>query len=514
MTIAYVGENTLVKQSGASSPASIPYPTVTSGNLLVLPIVTGNNANGTVTTPSGWTLHATATGGGGTWAAGDGPRRLTVFTKESDGTESGTFNVTWDSSGGAAVFLGQIHQFSKTTGSWAIASAAGDDTTAGTGAGTFVAVTGSLDMAPGDMVIGFAGGNSDGLINIGSIAASGITFGTYTEQQSDNQGGGFRAVYNVATAGVSSGTATTAVTLTYDALGDVVSGPGMAIRLREAGGGASDFASAAGVATVASLAGSSTASATASAAPGIASAASIAGAATSTAAASAAGGASTASSITGGATATAAEGPAAGAAATGALAGASTAVASFVAAAGVATASTLSSDLGASTFTQADGVATASSMAGSSLAVASFVPASGSATAGSMAGSDASAPAVATADGTSNKTRRKRRPVDDSPVADVITPAPATPAPAQQAPEPEPEPEPPAPEPIRLPEAIRASIQKLKAAPEPKARSDKAQKRLAKLELELQQAIVRQEEEDDDAAAIEAAVGLLLSEIA
>lgn len=236
MTISYVGENTLVKQSGASSPAVITYPTVTSTNLLVLLIVTGNNVNGTVTTPSGWTLLATAVGGGGTWAAGDGPRRLTVYTKESDGTESGTFNVTWDSAGGGAVFIGQIHQFSKSTGSWATASAAGDDTTAASGAGTFVAVTGSLDMAPGDMVIGFAGGNSDGLINVGSIAASGITFGTYTEQQSDNQGGGFRAVYNVATAEISSGTATTAVTLTYDALGDVVSGPGMAVRLRESGG--------------------------------------------------------------------------------------------------------------------------------------------------------------------------------------------------------------------------------------------------------------------------------------
>lgn len=160
------------------------------------------------------------------------------------------------------------------------------------------------------------------------------------------------------------------------------------IRVNDAagGGGDSTITAAAGAATASSMAGSSTASTTASGASGAATTSTMAGSGLAVASFTPAAGAATASSRAGSSTATGSTTQASGAATASTAAGSSTAVASITGASGAATAATMSSDAGAASITPADGQATAGTLAGSSVVVASFVPAAGLATAATLAG--------------------------------------------------------------------------------------------------------------------------------
>jgi len=239
MTISYVSEGTLATGfGGAASPVSVSYPaSTTSGNLLLMLITCGDSTDGTVTTPSGWTAPSgnTISGGAGAFGGDSGPRRSTVFTKISDGTEGGgSVSVTWPA-GGGALFGGQIHQYSKTTGTWDIVVGSGTDTTADS---SFIIITtGNLDLASGDMLVGLGSGNTNSALNSPVLTASGLTIASATEDEASTLNGGSRGFIEICHAGITAGSGTTAVTLTISAPADPLTGSGLVIRLREASSG-------------------------------------------------------------------------------------------------------------------------------------------------------------------------------------------------------------------------------------------------------------------------------------
>jgi hypothetical protein len=236
MTISYVGEGTAAIETGDSSPGTVTYPTTAAGEKLLMMVFTCNLSETPPTTLSGWDLVGSFNGGEAVAVSlSNGPRGLTVWEKEATGSESGTIDITWDSTGGGAVFIGQIHRFAKTEAAWAATTyATGEEDT---DTNTFVAVTGAVDFAPGDMVIGFGGICTDATLSTPAFSASGITFDTVVEQQSSSTTGGSTGAMDISTALVTAGTATTAGTLSLSVGGDAASGPAMFIRLREAAGG-------------------------------------------------------------------------------------------------------------------------------------------------------------------------------------------------------------------------------------------------------------------------------------
>lgn len=203
-----------------------------------------STANGaTAPTISGWTLVGSITGAndgdtGGyttTLGADTGNMNLWVFTKDTvDGTESGTVTVTHSASNHAGAAI--IRYERNTTDAISVAMVTGKDTTAG----NVSIVTGSIALAPGDLILGGmiipTDVSTPSQFSSHALSATSITFGTVTEEvemdtTSGNDSGGY-----LITSSVSSGTATGAVTMTATAGGTTtnVRGPGFILRLRAA----------------------------------------------------------------------------------------------------------------------------------------------------------------------------------------------------------------------------------------------------------------------------------------
>src|SRR5574341_514418 len=128
MTIAFVNAGSVV--TSTLTTLNVPYPgTVTAGNILLLCIHTKYSAS-TPQTPSGWTQLDQKTGGNGTAGSDSGDMVLTVFYKIADGSETGNQTVTMN--GSPNTNMGVILQYSKSTGTWDIASTNGSDASAGT----------------------------------------------------------------------------------------------------------------------------------------------------------------------------------------------------------------------------------------------------------------------------------------------------------------------------------------------------------------------------------------------
>lgn len=239
MAIAYVDAGAVARQAGDASPATVPYPaTTTDQNLLLLVVPTGSVGNGAPTTPAGWQSVHTAVSTTGSFSTSAGPRRATVFWQIADGTEGGTdVTLAWDSPGGAAVLGAQIHQFSKTDDDWEVpAAASGEDTSLGSGSASFSIVTGALALDVGDLVFGAPAAAGDGFMTAPTFSAAGITLGTVTERPSGESSNG-RVTWCFASAPVTAGTASGAVTMTWDLFGDATTGLAIAVRLRELAGG-------------------------------------------------------------------------------------------------------------------------------------------------------------------------------------------------------------------------------------------------------------------------------------
>lgn len=230
--------------SGTTVAPSYPAGITTRSALILLVGQKPTTANGgTVTTPSGWTLLGSITGGndgntGGyttTLGADTGNTNLLAYAKDTvTSSESGTLTVTVG--GNNVAWAAIIRLQSSDDCTWAFAVGTGKDTSAG----NVSIATGSMAVAAGDHLIAAMVIPTDvttpSQFSAQALSQTGTTFGTVTEiaepdSTAGNDIGGF-----IVEAPVSSGSGSGAVTLTATAGGTTtnVRGPGIVLRARVA----------------------------------------------------------------------------------------------------------------------------------------------------------------------------------------------------------------------------------------------------------------------------------------
>lgn len=230
--------------SGTTVAPSYPAGITTRSALILLVGQKPTTANGgTVTTPSGWTLLGSITGGndgntGGyttTLGADTGNTNLLAYAKDTvTSSESGTLTVTVGDNNVAWAAIIRLQSSDDCT--WAFAVGTGKDTSAG----NVSIATGSMAVAAGDHLIAAMVIPTDvttpSQFSAQALSQTGTTFGTVTEiaepdSTAGNDIGGF-----IVEAPVSSGSGSGAVTLTATAGGTTtnVRGPGIVLRARVA----------------------------------------------------------------------------------------------------------------------------------------------------------------------------------------------------------------------------------------------------------------------------------------
>jgi hypothetical protein len=209
-------------------------PTVvgSAGQLAVLQVVSGHSLDSVPSTPSGWILAGSTSGGGGTFGSAAGPRRLTFFTRVLVGSDANPTTAIPSGSTGS-VIAGRIASLSKTAGTgWRWAVTFGDDQVSGT---AFSAVgTTALTWKAGDFaLIGYGVASGTDSYTAEAIAAAGITFGAVTERADAAVATGNGTTTSLASCSVSSGAATVAPTVTATLAGASIGVAGV-LRVREA----------------------------------------------------------------------------------------------------------------------------------------------------------------------------------------------------------------------------------------------------------------------------------------
>jgi hypothetical protein len=230
MTISYIAAGTLASAADTVTPA---YPAgATSGRLAVLQVVSAHPNASIPSTPSGWTLAGTFSGGGGVFAAGTGPRRLTWFMRELVGSDAAPTTAIPSGSTGSGIGA-QIIVLSRSAGTgWRWDVAFGEDTTSGTGFSA--AATSALTLKTGDFaVLGYAVASSTASVGTETAAATGITFGTVTHQISNAIASGYTSRLAVATGAVTAGTGTQTPTVGATLTAASTGAAGL-LRIREA----------------------------------------------------------------------------------------------------------------------------------------------------------------------------------------------------------------------------------------------------------------------------------------
>ncbi|MEV7394352.1 hypothetical protein [Streptomyces sp. NPDC091215] len=210
----------------------IPTVVGSAGNLAVLQVISGHPNDNVPSTPSGWILAGSVSGGGGTFGASAGPRRLTWFVRILTGGDSNPTTAIPSGSSGSLI-AGRIVSLSRTAGTgWRWAVSFGDDQTSGTG---FSATgTTALTWKSGDFaLIGYGVASNADSYTAEAIAVTGITFGTVTERADAAVATGNGTTTAMATTTVSSGTATLGPTITAT-LASASTGISGVLRLREA----------------------------------------------------------------------------------------------------------------------------------------------------------------------------------------------------------------------------------------------------------------------------------------
>lgn len=245
-TLSYGAIGTLAYSAASGTTVAPSYPAgITTRSALILLVgqkpTTANG--GTVTTPSGWTLLGSITGGndgdtGGyttTLGADTGNTNLLAYAKDTvTGSESGTLTVTLSDNNVAWGAIMRLQSSDDCT--WAFAVGTGKDTSAG----NVSIATGSMAVAAGDHLIGAMVIPTDvttpSQFSAQALSQTGSTFGTVTEiaepdSTAGNDIGGF-----IVEAPVSGGSGSGAVTMTATAGGTTtnVRGPGLVLRARVA----------------------------------------------------------------------------------------------------------------------------------------------------------------------------------------------------------------------------------------------------------------------------------------
>lgn len=147
MAVAYASAGLIA--SAAAQTVAPAYPaSIASGNGLVL-VRTAKPDTAVLTTPAGWTLVDSRSGGTGLFGNDTGPLVVSMYFRQADGSETGT--MTCDSTP-ATVDVQQavIARYTKGGGTWDVAGAGGVDTTASTD--WSVAAASNPGIAAGDIV--------------------------------------------------------------------------------------------------------------------------------------------------------------------------------------------------------------------------------------------------------------------------------------------------------------------------------------------------------------------------
>jgi hypothetical protein len=228
MTISFGTTGTQSTHTDTITPALVG----SAGNLAVLQVVSGHPLDSVPSTPSGWTLVGSASGGGGTFGASAGPRRLTYFARVLLGGDANPTTAIPSGSSGSLI-AGRIISLSKTAGTgWRWAASFGDDQTSGTGFSA--AGASALTWKAGDFaLIGYGVASNADSYTTEAITAAGITFGSVTERADAAVATGNGATVALASCSVSSGTATVAPTVTAT-LASASIGIAGVMRVREA----------------------------------------------------------------------------------------------------------------------------------------------------------------------------------------------------------------------------------------------------------------------------------------
>ena len=230
--------------SGGTSVAPA-YPTgLAAGDVIVMFVgQKPSTANGgTVTTPTGWTLQDSLTGAGGygtTLGADTGNTNLFVYTKDTvTGSETGNLSVTLGTNNVTWAFMVRVP---TGTGTISYGTADGQRTTTPTSPMSIALTNGAsaTNFQAGDLALWAMCIPTDvttpSQFSAESITATGATFGTAVEfnepdSTTGNDIGGYSAY-----ASVSSGSSTTAPTVTTNITGTLtnVRGPVVLLRVRE-----------------------------------------------------------------------------------------------------------------------------------------------------------------------------------------------------------------------------------------------------------------------------------------
>lgn len=226
---AQIAFGALGGSSAGTTSITVLAPTgIAAGNMLVICLSTRQAP----TTPSGWTLVGTQSGGSGADGADTGTVHATVYTKVSDGTETDTAVAVSGGTGGG----GRMIRYTKTNTAWSASTASkGSDNTAGTD----WSVTGDVDqgVTTGDFVVSCSATNNDLYTHVTpSISQTGVTFSSQAERiETPTTLGNDSTVY-ISEHVVSGGPSSAAPVYTMTASGTATDNPAGAtviVRLRE-----------------------------------------------------------------------------------------------------------------------------------------------------------------------------------------------------------------------------------------------------------------------------------------
>ena len=229
MTISLTSVGALSSAAATITPA---YGTgVVAGRLALLTVASGHPTESIPSSPPGWTLIDSISGGGGAFGAGTGPRRLTWFVRVLLGSDAAPTTAIPSATG--SVIAGRILILQRSAGTgWRWFDSEGADISSGTA--FTVTANSAVTWAAGDFaVLSYAVPVSTATFSAEAITATGITFGTVTEQADDTVATGNAERLVLATGSVTSGSGTQIPTIsaTLSAAGTGTAG---VIRLREA----------------------------------------------------------------------------------------------------------------------------------------------------------------------------------------------------------------------------------------------------------------------------------------